>query len=388
VARWRGNLQELTLAQIDAACARARLDTSEQSGVGTAGPSLRGPQVPTPPLTNRGGKARPIRLVCEDGNAVEIPARRGWDGGASFIDYFTFTCQESSFAIRSQGITDREVMTEASFVCHWIFGFGITDENPFGQLLYQRSYRLGDGYGIVCHGGQRNTVCVSLTGSGCAAAKEGWEGRLFWFLSNAAENPRITRVDMAHDDYEGVRPVELFRDCYLAGWFSSGGRLPTCEMRGNWLKPNGSGRTFYVGKSDNGKLVRFYEKGKQLGDCNSPWVRVEGELRSRDREIPFDVLLNPAAYLAGMYPALDYIEEQQIRVKTTQKSAQITYDKAKDWIRKQCGAYLSVIAHIEGGVENLLQAVGRSEFPKRLCVPDWETVGRQWHDPDFATIRI
>ncbi len=49
--------------------------------------------------------------------------------------------------------------------------------------------------------------------------------------------------------------------------------------------------------------MRIYEKGKQLGDPESPWVRWELELHNTDREIPFDVLLQPGRYVAGAYPA-------------------------------------------------------------------------------------
>jgi DNA relaxase NicK len=48
-----------------------------------------------------------------------------------------------------------------------------------------------------------------------------------------------------------------------------------------------------VGKRKNGKLLRVYEKGKQLGDESSPWVRWELELHNRDRVIPWEVLLEP-----------------------------------------------------------------------------------------------
>ena len=53
---------------------------------------------------------------------------------------------------------------------------------------------------------------------------------------------------------------------YLTGQFNAGGNKPSCSQQGNWIEADGSGRTFYVGKRKNGKLLRVYEKGKQLGD--------------------------------------------------------------------------------------------------------------------------
>ena len=57
----------------------------------------------------------------------------------------------------------------------------------------------------------------------------------------------------------------------------------------------------------NGKMLRIYEKGKQLGDSESPWVRVEAELRNKSRVIPWDALTRPGSYLAGAYPCLAYL---------------------------------------------------------------------------------
>lgn len=397
----RSTLLGLTSAELQRVLDRARLDVKSietakpvvlagNRGAQPAGAQRKRQGAPVPPLTNRGGKSpqadRSVRIVADDGKAVEIPARRGWDGGAAFIDYLTFTCHESSFAIRQQGVTDHEVIVEASFVCDWVLGYGVTSQRERGMFMYQRSYVLGDAYGIVCHGGQRDTVCISLTGIGCAAAKDGWEGRLYYFLSQCAQNPRITRIDLAHDDYEGTRSVDAAKEWHLAGMFASRGRPPSCEMRGDWLNPSGKGRTFYVGNSKNGKLYRAYEKGMQLGDKQSPWVRHEIEYRSVDREVPFDSLLNPAAYMAAAYPALAWISEKQKRVETTKRVVKANYEKAVEWVTKQCGGYLALFAEIEGGVEEAFKKLARPEkLPAKLMVPDWVTVGKQFHhDSELA----
>ncbi|KLS30044.1 hypothetical protein M722_11650, partial [Neisseria gonorrhoeae ALB_2011_04_03] len=57
-------------------------------------------------------------------------------------------------------------------------------------------------YGRVHYGGQQNTILFELTGTGCGVAKEGWESRLFVFLTNAIR-PKITRVDVAKDFFNG-----------------------------------------------------------------------------------------------------------------------------------------------------------------------------------------
>lgn len=89
---------------------------------------------------------------------------------------------------------------------------------------------------------------------------------------------------------------------------AAGGRNPRFERR-NYDNPH-EGRTFYVGTRDSGKLCRVYEKGRQLGDRNSKWVRIEVELHSTNREIPLEILLGCGDYLAGAYPALGWICEK------------------------------------------------------------------------------
>ncbi len=46
------------------------------------------------------------------------------------------------------------------------------------------------------------------------------------------------------------------------------------------------GRTLYIGKRENGKMLRIYEKGKHLGNPVSSWVSVELELKGKNRIIP------------------------------------------------------------------------------------------------------
>jgi phage replication initiation protein len=94
-------------------------------------------------------------------------------------------------------------------------------------------------------------------------------------------------------------------------------------MRGNWLFPDGSGLSFYVGSRTSGKLLRVYEKGKQLGGAASElfpdWVRSELELHNEGRVIPLGILINPGPYLAGAYPALAWVDDEQSRIATKQK---------------------------------------------------------------------
>ena len=338
-----------------------------------AGAARRGRR---PPPNNMGGKVSgtlpgPV-LRLENGGMVEVTQRRGYGGDAAFVDWVNFTCNESEFFWGKNGIpvTDDQVLAEVSSVCLQLFGFGITHKRERGANFYARSYELGDGWGMVCHGGQRNTVLVMLTGEGCTASAEGWEKRLQDWLETSATG-KITRIDLAYDDYTGQQySVEKALADYRTEAFMTWGREPDCEQRGNWEKPNGKGRTFNVGHRTNGKFARIYEKGRQLGDKSSEWVRVEGELKAVDRIIPVDVLTDAGAYLAAMYRAFEWINDRQIRIKTTQSAGIIKYSACLDWLKKQCGAAIWFCAEVEGGVDVLFEKIKREVAPRRLVVPN------------------
>ncbi|SNS03345.1 phage replication initiation protein [Methylobacillus rhizosphaerae] len=243
------------------------------------------------PLGNTGGKS--INLVLEGGKIKEVLPRKHYSSKVCFIDWLNFTVHEDTFQILEHAVTDKEVIMSISMACESLFGFGITAKRDKGAHFYHSSYVLGDNYGLICYGGQRNTVMVSLSGDGCAAARNGWERRVFDFLKSA-QSPKITRIDLSHDDIEGNRfSPELLEQCYENGGFNCGGRNPDIELRGNWKNPNGKGRTVNIGVRSNGKFFRGYEKGKQLGDANSPWMRLEVEFKSVDRVIPFEILKFP-----------------------------------------------------------------------------------------------
>jgi len=344
------------------ASAYSRLDGAAQR----AAPCAAG-AVPLPPPSNTGGKskARPVmaRLVLEDGTLKEVPGRRGWGGDAAFLDWLNFTVAEESFQIgnRLQVVTDDELIDHASMTLESIFGFGITSKREKGANFYRESWELGDGFGMFCHGGQRNTVLVMLSGTGLAAASDGWEVRLHNWLQSAVR-PKLTRVDLAHDDFTGdTYSVDRADSDFDDGLFNCGGRNPSHEYRGNWKRPDGKGRTLYIGNRDNGKFCRVYEKGRQLGDKNHPWVRIEVEFKAVDRVIPFDVLLRPGEYLAASYPAFEWINARQERIVTTQKKTELDYAKALQTVKRQFGHYLHWIFSIEPDIETAISKITRSD---------------------------
>lgn len=344
----------------------------------------------SPPLTNRGGKSsdgsvswETVKLVLEDGVVKEVPKRRGFGGSSAIIDWVNFTISEDAInPTEIVPVTDDQVMIAMSNRLDGIFGFGITAKRDNGVNFYRDSYVIGDGYGFVGHGGQRSTILVMLNGTGCAAAKEGWEIRLRSFLE-FADRARITRVDLAHDDFTGeTYSVDQADQDHTAGLFNCGGRNPDCEYRGNWKNPNGKGRTFQVGNRKNGKFARIYEKGREQGDKNSEWVRIEAEFKSVDRVIPFDVLTEPGAYLAAAYPAFAWIEAHQERIVTTQKVVEASVEKALAWLKHQAGAYIHNFVALLGVDEFVKRTSRDDKLPACFKVPHFAFAGESIHQAE------
>ncbi|NMG45551.1 phage replication protein [Aromatoleum toluvorans] len=366
---------------------------AQRDGAGSAGATGCG----FPPPTKRGGKVpkrrdaqhlNEVKLVLTDsGETKMVMVRKPIDGECAFIDGMRFTVGVETWHRGEKGtlLTDSQVMTECSLMMERVFGFGVTKSLGHGRDFYTSCFVLGEDLGYVCMGGksQRGTMLIVLHGTGAMAARAGWEGRLFQFLSTVASRPTITRIDLAHDDYEGAYWTCDYADrAFDLGWWKMGGRMPSHEYRGNWKRPDGSGRTLYIGKRKNGKLCRTYEKGKQLGDESSLWVRCEVEVHNNDRVIPLDVLLHPSGYFLGQYDALCVIAPhiEGKRIRTARAVVQITVQACLDNVKKSYGAYIRVLRLALGDV-GLLDAIQRNDdvYPVRLKTPDETMYGKGIH---------
>jgi phage replication initiation protein len=229
------------------------------------------------------------------------------------------------------------------------------------------SIQLGETKTIFGYGGQSDTAFLSLPGEACHMVSS-WLNLIT--LIRDKYNGKITRWDGAVDDFKGKYSVEFAVKNYIVGNFNAGGKMPSSDQRGNWLIPDGLGRTFYVGKRENGKMIRIYEKGMQLGAKWHPWVRWELELHSVDRVIPWDVLLEPGKYVAGSYPKVtSWIQDKMQRISTIRNTAQISYDYMTRCTSISYGKHLNVMLQIEGSPEKVLEKLVREGIPKRLDLP-------------------
>ncbi|WP_421282939.1 replication initiation factor domain-containing protein [Aeromonas veronii] len=249
--------------------------------------------------------------------------------------------------------------------------------------------------GLIGWGAANHGCMVSFSGVGCAAL----DMQALHSVISHTPSVRITRVDLALDDYSGeVISYQGAIDGAQAGEFHpERGRAPAwmkiesgefviSEIAKGIVKRFGmaptKGCSFYVGSRINGKCARVYEKGKQMQSAENPnWVRAEGELHNKDRVIPLDVLVNPDPYFAGMYPQfakwLDAIKQSEsvpVRVTTFKNKFKTSRDNAVFHMSRMAGRLVNWLASVEGLapetiVHQLTAHLKEDDIPARLRMP-------------------
>lgn len=252
-----------------------------------------------------------------------------------------------------------------------------------GQHFYKYAFRIGSPdspLGSICLGNKKGESClIMITGHGCHVASNGWEFALFQWLSTVAVSPKLTRCDLAHDDFQGAySTIEWADECETQGKFALTNRLPQVQQLGDWKRHEGRGRTLQVGSRESGKLIRIYEKGKQLGDIESLWLRSELELSNKSKVIPLDILLYPTQYFIGAYPYCAELISLATKngdiptprkIEIIQKTAKIQLDKSIDIVKNQFGKYLKVyrfMGYTDSEILDMLQSDKQDFYPKRL----------------------
>ncbi|MCQ1056927.1 replication initiation factor domain-containing protein [Photobacterium sp. ZSDE20] len=250
----------------------------------------------------------------------------------------------------------------------------------------------------LCAWGAKNHGCyISFSGTGTAVLDLNEVYRALHELPGA----KITRVDIAFDSLDGKYNIKTARKMAEHGEFITRGRPASyCYIESghmsslcNYQKSSGKeetvkkrygfvadkGKSFYVGTRDAGKLLRVYEKGKQLkSEEHKDWVRWELELRAKDRVLPFDVLLTPDKYLAGAYPALGFVsKEEQCMIATHKRKWFTSVDNAVRNGATQCGKLVNFMRQCldldDSQIVNMLtNHLESHEIPNRLNQPVYQ----------------
>lgn len=223
--------------------------------------------------------------------------------------------------------------------------------------------------GKIAWGGsnQKGRVYLSLPGTATAMIQD-WQYMHDWCQE---KNAKITRIDFAVDFLEGEITLDQAAQAYRNGDFNTGGNAPSVSQVGNWLTQDNKGRTLYVGKKENGKELCIYEKGKQLGDALSQWVRAEARILAKDRSIPLEALTDPLRYWRGSAPWFaSLVEGMATKIQTLKKVAQQTITNLVGHASRSYGKLLDVLMDCTGeDAEQVVSLIRRPGCPSRAVHP-------------------
>lgn len=287
--------------------------------------------------------------------------------GTAVIDWFSFTF-DGHFADSDPGLMFSNLLQQ--WMNSPICGDAGNGLHGFKHSVTFQTVRLGEllPVAVVAWGGQnqKGKVYVSINGSGCSLIND-WRKPKRFVESVGAD---LTRTDVAVDALKGEFNVDDAAKWYAENGFNAGGRKPLYSVNGDWLETTGAGRTFYVGRRVNGKYCRIYEKGKQLGNRESPWTRFEVELHNTAREIPYEILSNPSMFFAGAYPCCEgLVEHGAQRIKTLRAEHEISLEHLVTYCKVAYGKLIHVLrfnATTQDEESKLLDELAVEGVPRRL----------------------
>lgn len=334
----------------------------------------------TTPYSNTGGnfslRSKKTDLtaqakVCIDYLTVSYPA-------AAFDVPFPDFSGEASLEVARAKARAEWLKNVCKHVCTWTaldcievldLGRGFLGFSESAKIAVVKNTGDVEQIGVLAWGGhsQNGRVMLSLSGLGTALI-ENWDLLAEWIESTGA---KITRVDLAADFLHGEYTIDDAILDYEQGNFkaAAGGGNPSAKL----IHDMGSneGKTFYIGKRENGKMVRLYEKGKQLGDKESLWLRAEGELHNKDRVIPVAVLQDPTAYWCGLNPVFTrLIDKAAAQIKTAKKVLEATLSSLSHYASVGYGKLINSLMQITNdNHEAVINFLIRDGVPRRLRQP-------------------
>lgn len=322
--------------------------------------------------------------------------------GSVFIDTLSFTTHFPDSMLFDDGFSEDDSDLAIGHINSLIskLGFCVKVKNNYGKNFYKNSafIEFTDEVreeseateaviGFVAFGGNNNTFHVYLTGFACDYLNlNDMFPEVYKILINS--DSKINRCDTAFDCVEGERTLDDVVSWWDGGRFSTKGNRPTkYSQLGCWLGNEKHSRTFYVGSRESTKYFRAYEKGHQLGDMESKWVRFEMEFKAKNKAIiPMDILIKPDFYLRNSYDCLDFIPSNSSGdgIKySIKKKIEVTIDQAICHAKKQYGKLVNVMVEMGFNHDDIVNKISREGVPARLIVPPYFVVKQDDNLPPF-----
>jgi phage replication initiation protein len=183
----------------------------------------------------------------------------------------------------------------------------------------------------------------------------------------------LTRLDIALDFFKGEVSYLDSVKAYKSGLFmhEKASVSPFSKVIQE-LSDTNSGNSHYVGKRTSGKMYRAYEKGHQLGDKGSNWVRLEVEYNTNNnRFIDPDCLINHDQAFSESYPYCSFVLSEFCSefVSTGGKLVKVVRDEK---IKVQVQVLIAHARNSYGKLFDLLgqlvdESTGELFAPSRIC---------------------
>lgn len=252
-----------------------------------------------------------------------------------------------------------------------------------GKQGFERSngLYLGDlAIGDMSFGGEamRGWVWIEITGKGCQWVSD-WE-RCETEMFRLAEF-QYKRLDIALDTFKREVTHDTVIQAHTDGHFTTGGKPPSLRQ----ILPGDpqDGRTAYIGKRDQPKFLRAYEKGYETvknrpkpltsdmidGVPIADWYRLELELKAKNQPLPEDMIENRDQYFAGAYPYLQSVldVEPQVLKLSRDKGPQRALADLLEIMRMQYGSTLfTAMVAYHGDIGAVWEKIVGSKHNERL----------------------
>jgi phage replication initiation protein len=348
---------------ISAEAGGARARSASEDARATSAPAI-------PPLSNTGGIQIQRQDVWEDsedlvsdGQDIWLKCKQRQSEGLVFVDWLSFTvrCKEDQIKSTAGELAERLSKLLSSSI-----------EEGRGAHYYESSFRIISNetlLAVVYYGGphQRNTVHVSLPGAAWLSSDQGLNHDVYDLMVEFGVE-HISRIDLARDCFDGEASYDAMRGAYEDGQFKpSRGVSPSIWL----IEDKRRGSTCHVGRRENGKLIRGYEKSMQLARQQG-WFRVELELRSVNRRIPVEALIDPAAYFAGACKFLaDLADTARVeRVATFRKTAELSLEHITHYAKVAYGKLVLFLADSGVTADQIVHDLthGVEGLPRRLRI--------------------
>jgi phage replication initiation protein len=204
----------------------------------------------------------------------------------------------------------------------------------------------------IAYGGDsmRGWVRVDISGTGCEWVKD-WDTCEDDLLGLHEFQTR--RVDIALDTCKREVTHESVIDAYRLGLFTTNGKPPSMVK----IEPENvyEGKTIYIGKRDQPKFARAYQKGYEMarkypgliidnfeGFPIDDLYRLELELKAKHQDLPIDLIQNRDQYFSGAYPYFQSVlkVEPEIFKQSRDQSPRRSLASMLEIIRTQYGSTL------------------------------------------------